>query len=222
MPADEKSQHWAIRFTFSDKLSIETVTEFCSKNLSIKLACYETAKQPHCHIAYVADKPVCRSTVRAQIAKLGLEGNEQFALTKPKKDQDINGLYRYICKGTETEKPAIFFNRDALIVDNYYGEFWARQKSFKEEVKALAKKRDTEDIKQKSKVIAELSLKHAKREWTVQVADDIVSDVVALYKGNCKEDTLFTASQAIAFAIDPEECKKNAALRMRRKLFPQY
>ena len=201
---------------------MEAVTTFCSNNLSVKLACYETAKSPHCHIAYVADKPVCRSTVRAQIAKLGLEGNEQFALTKPKKDQDINGLYRYICKGTETEKPAIFFNRDALIIDNYYGEFWARQKAFKEEVKSLAKKRDQEGIKEKYKVIAELSLKHAKREWTVRVADDIVSDIIDLYKGNVNENTLFTAAQAIAFAIDPGEAKKNAALRMRHKLFPQY
>ena len=228
MGGDDKCAVWNIRITFAPTITPAHVVEFCKNYTEPKLACYEVGSEketPHAHIAYVG-VPQCRSTVRDRLKKHfpDLSGNASFSLKKQKDDETIHGLYRYICKGTkQEEQPAILYNKDELIdVKTYHEQYWTTQEEFKEEVKKLATKRQDEGIKQKYKVIAELSLTYANVKFSVMTADKITADIIRLYKGNVNDNTLFTALQAIAFNIDPEEAQNQACLRMRAKIFPGY
>jgi len=228
MGGDDKCQIWNIRVTVTTKNPTERIVKFCQSYSAVKLSCYETATQPHTHIAYVADKPICRSTVKAHLIKyLDISGNADYSLSQPKEEEDLNGLYRYLCKGTgpdwETQKPEIIFNRDNLLdVRKYHEEFWSAQEAFKEKVKTLASKRQKEGIKQKYKIITELSEKYKGRESTVQTIDAITTDVIAAYKGNVNDNTLFTAVQSISHEIDPNTTALQACLRMRKKFFHNH
>lgn len=244
MGGDDKSRVWNIRVTVSDKNPLEriqkwlntSVTAHAAGTAQVTLACLEQEASQHVHASYECTKELCRSTIKQRISKfLDLSGNADFAMNRPKEDDDVKGLYRYICKGTgpawETQAPAIIRNSvlvndsHSLVQHNvqfYHKAFWTAQDEFKKTVREKAAQRDKEGIKQKYKIIAEVSEKNKNKKFTVQLFDQIVADVVEAYKGNVNDNTLFTACSAISYCIDPAATQLQACERMRKKFFFNY
>lgn len=241
MGGDDKSAVWNIRVTITPKNPIDRITKFCTSGVLCKnkpdgtgggsghamLACIEEAESLHTHIAYVTNGPICRSTMKARLDKyLDLSGNADYSCSLPKDGQDVRGLYKYICKGTgpdyKTQGPNIFHNKAYILIPECHAAYWSAQEAFKEEVKTLAAKRQKDGIKEKYKIISELSLKYKGTEATPPVILNITTDVITAYKGNVNDNTLFTAVQAIAWEADPGQTCSQAGQRMLRKIFPQY
>ena len=147
MGGDDKSPVWNLRITYTEKNNRQAVAKFCEANLAVKLACEETAESLHSHIAIVCEKETCRSTVLAHVRKhLDIAGNKSYCLTKQKPGEDLNGIYRYICKGTspdfEKDGPDIIFNRDFLInVKEYHKDYWGKQDEHRTTMKQLCDKK---------------------------------------------------------------------------------
>lgn len=226
MGGETKSPVWNLRITKSDSNPKSRIMKCLQQLLEAKLACWEVAASEHCHVALVGTDLVRSTIIRRLKGLLDLSGNESYSLTRPKDGQDINGLYRYICKGTgpqwNGQGPDIIENKNLLDIKQYHADYWSAQEAFKEEVKTLAAKKQKDGIKQKFKIISELSLQNTGREATVTNVDDITTQVLAAYKGDVNDNTLFTCVQAIAWTIDPTNTSLQACERMRRKLFANY
>jgi len=229
MGGDDKSPVWNLRITYTEKNNRQAISRFCEANPAVKLACEEQAESLHSHIVIVCEKETCRSTVLAHVKKhIDLSGNKTYCLTKQKSGEDINGIYRYICKGTSPDYtiggPDIIYNKDFMInVKEYHKDYWSKQDEFRATVKQLAEKKARENAKKKATIIIELTEKY--KNSTLKdpyLTDTIAEEVLTAYQGNVKEDTLYTAVQAITFQISPETTKLNAIERVRRRLFPAY
>jgi len=230
MGGDTKSPVWNLRITMSDRLPKSSIMKKLAAWDIAKLACWETAESQHTHVALVGNPltPLVRSTVVRYIKShfMDISGNANYSLSLPKSGQDINGLYRYICKGLgprwTPDGPEIIENKNSLDIKQYHSEFWSNQEAFKEEVKALASKKQKDGIKEKYKIISELSVQYKGTTMTPKHVLDITGAVIAAYKGNVNDNTLFTCVQAISHECDPQTTQAMAGQRMLRKIFPQY
>lgn len=227
MGGDTKSPVWNLRITMNERRTKSVIMNFLHAWDIAKLACWEKATSEHTHIALVGVDIVRSTIVRRLKSQLpDISGNADFSLTLPKDGEDVAGLYRYICKGTgpdwNGQGPDIIHNRNSLDTKAYHTDYWTKQEAFKEEVKTLAKKREKNGIKEKTKIISELAIAYKGKTVTPPVILSIVSDVITAYKGNVNDNTLFTAVQAIAWEADPVQTCSQAGQRMLRKIFPQY
>lgn len=225
MGGDTKSPVWNLRITMSERLPKSQIMRILQAWPIAKLACWEKATSEHTHIALVGVALVRTTIVRYLKLHFGdISGNVDYSLTLPKDGQDVNGLYRYICKGTgpcwNSQGPEIIHNPQPILdTKQYHADYWSKQEAFKEEVKTLARKREKDGIKQKYQIISELSLKYKDKQCDMKQFDNIVADVVTAYKGNVNDNTLFTATNSIVYAVDPNEAMTQACLRMRRKFY---
>lgn len=232
MGADDKGEVFNIRITVSDKNPQTRIQQFIDKN-PVTLACLEMATCSHIHAAYVVAKPVCKSTVRARMAKfLDLSGNEDFSLIPQKEGEQIAGLYRYICKGNgpdwDTQAPVIIKNQlDAINVKMHHTDYWAVQTAFIKETKNLAKQRETEKRKKKTKIVHDIATRHKNsiiegNHIDMETIESIVTDIITEYKGDVNDNTLFTAMQSVCWSIDPTVTAELAFKRMKAKLLSKY
>lgn len=230
MPGDTVSDRWFLRVTLTESNTAERIVKFSKHNQAVKLVVEEHAAQAHVHIAIVPEKETSRNTVMNHMKKyIDLTDKAGWALSLPKteRDEGLPGMYRYMCKGTgpewETQQPKVVYNLlDLINVKAYHADYWKQQDEVCKAKKAAVRERVAAEQKTKKAVIAELIVKYTGKEGTVQVLDNIVCDVTDAYKGDIREDTLYTATNAIFYGIDPTACKLQAIERIRRKIFPNY
>jgi len=232
MPGDDSSDRWFVRVTITETNSIDRVEKFAKNYPAVKLVVAEKASQEHVHVAVVPEKSCSRNTVMNYLKKhFDLTDKSGFALTLPKinNDEGLPGLYRYMCKGTgpewETQQPKVVYNLLNLInVKQYHADYWHQQEEVVKAKKTAVRERLAAEQKTKKAVIAELIVKYKDigKDGTIQVFDQIVMDVYKAYKGDIREDTLHTASNAIYFGVAPDAALLQAVERMRRKTFVHY
>jgi len=229
MGGDSKAHWWAVRITISEQNTLEKIQAFCREHMYVKLACKELADdrvpRDHTHIACVSlDKPLVRSTIKAHLSKfLDLSGNGDYSMRQPEPDETLHKLYNYICKGTSPDyavgPPIIIHNfLNTIDVIKHHADYWEINAKLQAEAAAFTKKAAKDGRKLKSAVIAKLSDKYKGKGTEQGTLFDIVKDIVKEYKGDVNDQTLFTATQAIAWTIDSDNTETRAASRLLSRL----
>lgn len=225
MGGDSSSHVWHVRVTITEKNTLAKIQAFCRANTYVKLACMEGADgetaMPHTHIACVSiEKAIVRSTLLSHLRKhLELNGNEDYSATVPKEDQKTEGLYRYICKGTDPDwsigKPNIIHNLLNLVdVSIQHRDYWNIHKELEAKAKRDYKQITNDGRKVRKAVIAKLTEKFKDEVASHEVLHTIGKAVVNEYKGEIADTPLFVTTQAILWNIDPVETASRAANRM--------
>jgi len=233
MGGDSSSHVWHVRVTINEKNTLAKIRAFCKEHLYVKLACKESADEDvsrdHTHIACVSlEKALVRSTVLAHLRKhLELKGNEDYSMTVPKQGAHLNGLYDYICKGTDEDfsigPPEIIHNLLNLIdVPLHHSNYWQVAKQLEAKKKAEYKKAEMDGRKVKKAVIAKLAEKYKENPATAETLDKIVTDILTEYKGDINDQSLFTTLQAVSWTIDGDTTAQRAAARMRNRIWVKF
>jgi len=161
---------------------------------------------------------------------LDLSGNADFSIKGQNKDEDIKGLYRYICKGTgpvwATQAPQIIRNCIAggltHQVEKYHQDFWRTREEVGKKMEAIAAKAANDRRKKKKELIEALVLKHNTNKIDIPTGQAIVADIINEYKGDINDDGLFRITQSVCHGLDPEQTALNAYLRMSKKLLDHF
>jgi len=241
--SDDKSDIWHVVLFESDHVTRQKVLEYCQQCEAVTLCANENDKdkRSHFHLAHTYAEPVCRSTVRTRLKKNfpELNGKGQYNMHLPKDGQDLNGLYRYICKGTgevpdvpdnwdgspqsscllkagdEFILPKIIFNKMWLLhCGIYHKQYYTMQRQFKGETKALAKKIQDEKIKKRNECLAEARLK------TFSNRLEIVDFLYRYMEGKIPIHDLTIMVQQIEYRQDPEHSVNLMYQIVNKKLSP--
>jgi len=230
MGGDDKSYCWNIRITVSLKNPLERIQKWLDQSTPATLACLEKEASQHIHVAYESGA-ICRSTVKSRMDKfLDLSENADFSIKGQNKDEDIKGLYRYICKGTgpvwATQAPQIIRNCIAggltHQVEKYHADFWRTREEVGKKMEAIAAKAANDRRKKKKELIETLVLKHNTSKIDIPTGQAIVADIINEYKGDINDNSLFCITQSVCYGLDPEHTALNAYLRMSKKLLEQF
>ena len=203
--SNDKSSIWHLVIFESPDVSRSSVVDYCQKQPAVKLCAREATDEnmrPHYHIAHMYDEPTCRSVVRERLKKFfpGLNGKKDYNLHLPKTEfEDLQGLYRYICKGTKESPPDIVYNLGEFIdTAKYREDYYTAQDNFKSSVKTHAEKIQKEKMKKRNECLAEARLR------TFSNRLEIVSFVYSYLEGNIATHDLTIMVQRIEFRQDPD------------------
>jgi len=245
MGGDDKSRFWNVRLTVTTKNPLERIQKWLDSHTGsialnarsqVTLACLEKEASQHVHAAYECSSELCRSTVKLRLDKfLDLSGNADYSIKSQKLDEVIDGLYRYICKGTgpawDTQAPVIIRNACLLgacdeapthDVKKYHSEFWSTRVEVGKKMEAIAAKAVADRRKKKKEIIEKLVLKHNTGKIDIPTGQAIVADIINEYKGDINDDGLFRVTQSVCYGLDPEQTALNAYLRMSKKLLEHF
>jgi len=121
------------RITNNDQYTQEEITKFFANHTSLR-AVFEISDKGVPHYHGFSNGIVSKSSVVHWIkTELHCVGNKDYSMSSkdlPKQNRTEDGYYRYICKGTEQEKPKKYVNLEDKWVEEHWIQYWIQNEEY--------------------------------------------------------------------------------------------